>query len=560
MRTRDGGISVFGKASFYKNIFITFSRQFVVLALTLNSVWVAPAFAENENPSTESHLVVMSGQAPFAQTRTGDGRYDFAITVKNGTRYSFAGAPYSEENLQLFESLSPDEQSLFLERRAHYLARFASLMHYTRLVYGTGSISIHNVKQALGPSLSLLKFSLGMFFDDSKNVFFTTASQLREVWQKFAGTRAGGTLLKASLPAMTVSKSGLEYAVQLIKNSNAELKSFDSWLINKMYPEKQDHSRAELVAEAGAELLVAPPIQELAVASLEAEDSQTRVITPAAYEPPKKFIERVKERSQTIVQSLVQKLDEVLWAKQRLVVKQNEFVVVIGLHVQALTGVGHQVTGGVPHGLGIKLGFNTDSRSLVFEIYHETETLTNAVTPSTVYGLSPKIGVAALNQIPGREMRMREGPYIYPTATPGLPISPSYTAMMTDYFTVGWSTSLFNAPLSVLSEFFWYDTYAYQRPLLRLTLSPFPRGFGFNVKFMAPEVLSAIDRKNSVPEALAQPVKLLEQTLEQLPPTSQAQQLPTTQNTQTQRLTLTQTTLASHTAADPCVEALKRAE
>lgn len=478
------------------------------------------AHAEN-NPTQSGNEIaqdeVITGQAPEVSAETDAREYDLTLTFKNGTIYELTGAPYSSDNLNSFRSLSEEEQKKFLARRELYLSKVASLLHYTKLIYGTGSIAFNKVKQVAAPTVSVLKSTAVAFFDKSKNLLLIAGNAIKKIIAKIKPTPAESSVNTEVVQALSVPEKAFKFAKSIIRESNQKLQKFNSWLLTKIYGK---HPFAEL----------APPIQELA-ASVEINADELAVTTTAGAAadsspvqpapeansaqpeansvPANSILKRIKERGTQIVGNLLEQLDRLLWEQSRLIVAHNEVVVFLSVSLTGMSGVQSAVSGSAPHTLGLKLGMNWDSKALVFEIYHETEKMIYATTPTSEYGLVPKVGVALLAQYKD-DMQTREGTYMYPTAPPGMPFAPSFTAILKDQFEIGYSTGAITVPFSLLSDFFWYYTAAAQRPLVRVTISPKTLGF-IRMKF-----ISFRKSKNSDPSNLdfSQPVQMVADAIE----------------------------------------------
>lgn len=497
--------------------FILFVLLFL-LGLAQN-VYAIDAHEPARDPIDLIDLNVIHDDAPVVESTSSKQNYDLTLSLRNGTQYALVGAPYSDENRISFESMSEKDQQRFLERRALYLKKVTSLLHYTKLIYGSGSIAFNKIKIVASPLIALLKFSMGTAYSKAKGLLF------------FAKEFLASSALAKSTPALSIKKRALAFAKKLIFHSNTKLKVFNDWLLKKVYsdlPPEQipgfTHATsppADIHPADG----VALPLQELAATSVTADEGASEVVQAAGGNTPANaaLLTRIRERSAAIVLKLLQRLDRLLWEQSNFVVSQNEVVIVASLNLTGLSGFGSQVRGGLPHGLGLKLGLNWESHALVFEIFHETEALSYALTPSSAYGLTPKIGLAFLTQNLNNEMGSRSGYYMYPVS---IGASPGYTAALRNTVTFGFTTNLLTAPFSMLGDFFWYNTHAAQRPLVRLTFSP--KSFGFlRVKFLSFKAPPQTPGNREV-DKLALPVKLIVESLDAAEKTTDRISPPTT--------------------------------
>src|SRR5690606_37769970 len=142
-------------------------------------------------------------------------------------------------------------------------------------------------------------------------------------------------------------------------------------------------------------------INEIAKASLPDEE-----------ETPKK----IRSRGHAIMFSILRAFDKKLWEGCQSVVDNNEFALQTGLSFMASSTTRIQVKDikipmtnivlysmkrevqipcipiGGSFGYGFKLGFNTQSKSLLFEIYNEVEKINEGFMPLLI-GVVPKIGL-----------------------------------------------------------------------------------------------------------------------------------------------------------------------
>lgn len=503
---------------------LAFAIATITMTTAMNSTCIAYA---NDDLAQAGDLTqaVVTAEAPVVNIKTDAQTYDVTLQLgklSKGARYDLIGAPYTDENRKQFEQLSEGDQKKFLERRELYLKKVAGILHYTKLIYGSGSLTFNKIKIVAKPFLALIKSSMITAYNKSKGFLLIAKSKFTPltIKDKKRGKVIEEAIAKEAVeatpeatdgdasirPAMTVSARAFSFAKNLILQSNQKLKKFNNWLLNKVYADLPPHLlpgyAGHLVGPSDNSVAdVALPIQELAVTSLGQE---------IHHEQPT-LLARIRERSEIIILKLLQRFDQALWERSRFIVSHNEAVVVLSFNVIGLSGVGSQVSGGLPQGIGFKFGINWQSQALVFEVYHETETLIYALTPSSSYGLTPKLGFAIISQDLNNEIGSRIGYYAYPASPPGAMFSPGYTAVFRDSVSMGFTTNLLTAPFSAVGDFFWYNTYAAQRPIVRLTLSPKSMGF-LRVKFISFKAPSATVNEIA-DDQFALPVKLIADSL-----------------------------------------------
>ncbi|OFZ13225.1 MAG: hypothetical protein A2Z20_09210 [Bdellovibrionales bacterium RBG_16_40_8] len=84
---------------------------------------------------------------------------DFTCTIELNGKYTYdlQEAPYSEANREAFLEMSELEQKKFLASRAHFLNIAASSLHYTRGLYGVGSIVKNKISKIFSKMSSYFK-------------------------------------------------------------------------------------------------------------------------------------------------------------------------------------------------------------------------------------------------------------------------------------------------------------------------------------------------------------------------------------------------------------------
>ena len=122
-----------------KNITNSLKKSILTLLTAL-----APAFliahADPELPLTSQAAEVVVSQDPAAA-------FALNVEVKSGPEYELRGAPYTQDFLKQYNSLTEFEKVRFHINRKDFLKSTASLLHSTQLVFGFGSLVKDKIMQ-----------------------------------------------------------------------------------------------------------------------------------------------------------------------------------------------------------------------------------------------------------------------------------------------------------------------------------------------------------------------------------------------------------------------------
>ncbi|MFN7263046.1 MAG: hypothetical protein ACK5RO_02730 [Pseudobdellovibrionaceae bacterium] len=176
------------------------------------------------------------------------------------------------------------------------------------------------------------------------------------------------------------------------------------------------------------------------------------------------------ERSSLITQFVLSSIDRQLWTQAPLVARATEFGVNVSLGLGAEGGVMKKGYGGQLD-IGMSFGFNSESKSFVFQIYRNIEKFNNTIMGAMGYlGIAGKVGIMISNRTPQETMKPLSGSTFYP---PGVPAYLSETPKM---FSSGMSSGL-GLPPPPFGDFLTVTNDLNHRTLLRVTVSPLVKGF-----------------------------------------------------------------------------------
>ncbi|MBC7420087.1 MAG: hypothetical protein H7328_05115 [Bdellovibrio sp.] len=173
------------------------------------------------------------------------------------------------------------------------------------------------------------------------------------------------------------------------------------------------------------------------------------------------------ELSQELIKNIITAFDQKLWQQAPIVAESNEF--------GGFMAGGLMIEGGQPHkgyggliDIGISLGFNWEEKALAIQIITDVERYRSTILPSVfLAGAVGKGGFYIANQ---KQELKTTGTSFYPAFFPG------FSSTTPNSFTSGLSSG-FTIPPSPLGDVLTYENYLNKHILLRLTISPFTKGF-----------------------------------------------------------------------------------
>ncbi len=169
-----------------------------------------------------------------------------------------------------------------------------------------------------------------------------------------------------------------------------------------------------------------------------------------------------RERSERVIQRLLEAADLNLWTQAPLFSRSNEFGVVFALGVELLGGHKEKGWGGLID-LGISVGYNRDERAMVIQIFRDMEHFKSTSLPAVfLAGIMTKAGIYIANQSPGT--LQHDGVSYYP------PMAPAFSSITRDNFMAGLSSGL-TWPPSPIGDMLTYSDQLNQNMVLRVTAS-----------------------------------------------------------------------------------------
>lgn len=188
-------------------------------------------------------------------------------------------------------------------------------------------------------------------------------------------------------------------------------------------------------------------------------------------------LKSLNARSTEVTQSLLNSIDRQLLAQAPLVAHSNEYGMNLNIGFAALAGTTQKPFGGA-FDFGFSLTYNEDTKTLVFQLFRNSERFNNTSTGMTSYiGLAIKAGILLYNRAPGTELSSIKGSTFYPPAVPG------YLTRSTNMISSGLSTGL-GFPPPPLGDLLTYTNKLDHRTIIRISVSPLVKGFirvGFGV-------------------------------------------------------------------------------
>lgn len=179
-----------------------------------------------------------------------------------------------------------------------------------------------------------------------------------------------------------------------------------------------------------------------------------------------------RERSENIVTNLLTAVDRSFWSQAPLFAHSNEFGVMASVGLEALAGVERAEKANLSLGglfdLGISIGFNRDTRAVVFQFYRDFETFKSTQMKGIfIAGALVKSGMYVANQ---DQILKRKGTSFYP------PMVPGFSSQTSNSFSTGFSSGI-TIPPSPIGDVLTYTNHLEQTTMVRISVSPLLRGY-----------------------------------------------------------------------------------
>lgn len=176
-----------------------------------------------------------------------------------------------------------------------------------------------------------------------------------------------------------------------------------------------------------------------------------------------------RERSHRAAQKVLESIDAQLWSQAPLIVDSNEYGVSASVAFVALAGYREHGLGGV-HDVGMSFVYSQASRGLVFEFYYSIEKFQSGEPVAGAIAISPKLGFIATSREQGPTGYKLDG------TVHGPPLLPGYIAAGENIFGTGAMLTL-GLPPTPIADIMGYTTAFERRTMIRITISPFVKGF-----------------------------------------------------------------------------------
>ena len=177
----------------------------------------------------------------------------------------------------------------------------------------------------------------------------------------------------------------------------------------------------------------------------------------------------LKERRHQSIQSLLNSVNNRLFFQAPLIIKRNEIGLFIRTGPIALSGVRNKGMGGLIEA-GLSVGFNTTTKSLIFELVVNPEKFHDSAAMATVVGVNFKAGVAVGYVAPGQERKNIKGTTFYP------PMLPGFSSTSQSQMEFGASSGL-GFPPPPLADLLTFTNNFEKVKILRVSIPVFTLGF-----------------------------------------------------------------------------------
>lgn len=177
----------------------------------------------------------------------------------------------------------------------------------------------------------------------------------------------------------------------------------------------------------------------------------------------------LRERSHEVIQSILRGLDRNLWQQAPLFAHSNEYGIVLSLGIALLGGIEKRGGWGGLFDIGISLGYNAETKSVVIQVFRDFERFeSTAMKAVFMTGIIGKAGMYVTNQTEGR--LQKNGSTFYP------PVIPGYSSTTPESFASGLSSGV-TWPPSPLGDLLTYTNQLDNKTVLKVTISPTLKGF-----------------------------------------------------------------------------------
>ncbi len=175
--------------------------------------------------------------------------------------------------------------------------------------------------------------------------------------------------------------------------------------------------------------------------------------------------ERVSEK----IRAILRATDVKLWSQSPLVANANQFSFLFAAEIQAEGGTNPKKWGGL-YDIGFTLGYNTDTKAVVFQIFRNRESFESTLMPGlAVGGVVVKVGPHISRSSHNSELQTN-GQSFYP------PFVPGYQSTTKESYAFGFSSGL-TWPPSPFGDMLTYTNSLDHKVLLKISFSKTFLGF-----------------------------------------------------------------------------------
>ncbi len=185
---------------------------------------------------------------------------------------------------------------------------------------------------------------------------------------------------------------------------------------------------------------------------------------------PEKYVDKkISARVDEKIKSILKATDLKLWSQSPLIANSNQFSMIAAIGLIAEGGTTAHPWGGL-YDLGLTIGYNTDSKAAIFQIFRSRESFKSSLMPAlAVGGVVVKVGPQISHTRVDGGLRTA-GESFYP------PVVPGYQSSTNESFSFGFSSGL-TLPPSPIGDMLTYTNALDQKIILKISFSKTYLGF-----------------------------------------------------------------------------------
>ena len=215
----------------------------------------------------------------------------------------------------------------------------------------------------------------------------------------------------------------------------------------------------------------AKDIQSLIIAKNEEPSDEIKEIMrlDQLNHPEKYQSSTIKERVLSLIVGLTNSIENQLWNQAELVARANEFSFLGSASLQLEAGykkLDTQKGWGGLFEVGFNLGYNTDKKSVFFQLFHAKESFKSTVMKAVfVASMTPKAGLQIANRSNENKSNPMQAETFYP------PMVPAFQMTSKESYAFGFSSGL-GFPPSPLGDLLTYTNSRLQKNVVHVEYSP----------------------------------------------------------------------------------------